>query len=379
MANKRDPYEVLGVSKQASADEIKSAYRKLARKYHPDLNKEPGAEEKFKEVQESYEILSDPDKKAKYDQFGHAAFDPGAGGFGGFNGGFGDFGDVDLGDIFGSFFGGGSRRSRQANGPTRGSDSLVRIKISFMDSINGKTIELPLTLEETCSHCKGSGAESSSDIETCPECHGSGTIRSVQQTIFGQMQSQRACPRCGGKGKSIKNFCHVCNGKGFNSVKKTIEVKIPAGIASGQQVCVRGKGQRGLNGGPNGDLYIEVVVENSKTFSREGNNIHVNQDISYLQAILGSTIEVQTVYGPVTVDVPAGTQPGTTLKLRGKGVKDIRSNNVGDQYLHLNVKVPTSINKTQREYLEKLAELDKVQVNKKSKESIFDKIKKNLK
>ncbi len=374
MAEKRDPYEVLGVGKSASEDEIKSAYRKLARKYHPDLNKEPGAEEKFKEVQESYDILSDPDKKAKYDQFGFAAFDPNSG-FGG-AGGFGDFGDVDLGDIFGSFFGGG-RRTRQTNGPTRGADSLARVRISFMDSIIGKTIELDLNIDENCPHCNGTGAESPSDIDTCPDCRGTGSVKTVQQTIFGQMQSQRTCPRCNGTGKIIKNRCHVCNGRGYTSNKKKIEVKIPAGIASGQQVCVRGKGQRGTNGGPNGDLYIEVVVESSKIFTREGNSIHVTKDISYIEAILGTTIDVDTVYGPVSVDIPAGTQPGTVLKLRGKGVKDIRSAAVGDEFLHLNVKVPVSVNKEERALLERLAELDGIRLSsKKGKDGLFGKMKK---
>lgn len=377
MAEKRDPYEVLGVSKSASADEIKSAYRKLARKYHPDLNKEPGAEEKFKEVQEAYDILSDADKKAKYDQFGYAAFDPQAG-FGG-NGGFGDFGDIDLGDIFGSFFGGGSRRSRQSNGPVRGADTLKRVKISFMDAINGKTIDLDLNLDENCPHCNGTGADSPSDIDTCPDCRGTGTVRSVQQTIFGQMQSQRTCPRCNGTGKIIKNRCHVCNGRGYTTTKKTIEVKIPAGIASGQQICVHGKGERGSNGGPNGDLYIEVIVEDSKIFTREGNNIHVTKTISYLEAILGATVDVETVYGTVSVDIPSGTQPDTVLKLRGKGVKDLRSSAMGDEFLHLKIEIPTSITKDERAHLEKLAELSDVKNAKKGKETIFDKIKRSIK
>lgn len=377
MADKRDPYEVLGVSKQASADEIKSAYRKLAKKYHPDLNKEEGAEQKFKEVQEAYDILSDADKKAKYDQFGYAAFDQQAG-FGG-TGGFGDFGDIDLGDIFGSFFGGGARRSRQSNGPTRGADTLKRIRISFMDSINGRTIDLDLNIDETCSHCNGSGAESVNDLSTCPDCRGSGTINTVQQTLFGQMQSQRTCPRCNGTGKIVKNKCHICNGKGFNTVKKTIEVKIPAGIASGQQICVRGKGDRGTNGGPNGDLYIEVIVEPSNIFTREGNNIHFKKEISYLEAILGASIDVETVSGIVSVDVPSGTQPGTVLKLRGKGVKDIRSGVIGDELVHLDVKIPTSVNKEERALLEKLAETNDIRYKRKGKEGIFDRIKKNLK
>lgn len=378
MANKRDAYESLGLSRSASQDEIKSAYRKLARKYHPDLNKEPGAEEMFKEVQEAYDVLSDESKRQKYDQFGWAAFDPNAGGFGG-NGGFngfngfnGDFQDVDLGDIFGSFFGGGRTR-RQSNGPTRGADSLARVKISFMDSINGKTIQLDLNLEETCPHCHGSGADSPSDVETCPDCHGSGTIRSVQQTILGPMQSQRTCPRCNGRGKSVRNRCHVCSGRGFVSGKKTIEVKIPAGIANGQQIRVAGKGQRGSNGGPNGDLYIEVIVEESRIFKREGYNIHINKEISYLQAILGDEITVDTVYGEVELTIPAGTQPNTVLKLRNKGVKDPRDGSQGDQLVHLIVKIPTSLNKEQKELLKNLNELE---ANKKNKGSFFDRFKK---
>ena len=247
-----------------------------------------------------------------------------------------------------------------------------------MDAINGRTIDIDLTLDENCPHCNGSGAESFSDIETCPDCRGSGVVKTVQQTIFGQMQSQRTCPRCNGTGKIVKRSCHVCNGKGYTTNRKTIEVKIPAGIASGQQICVRGKGERGTNGGPNGDLYIEVIVEESKLFTREGNNIHIYKDISYLEAILGATIEVETVYGPVEVDVPSGTQPGTILKLRGKGVKDIRSNSVGDEMLHLNVKVPTSINKEERAHLEKLAELNDLKT-KKGKGTIFDKIKNGMK
>lgn len=375
MAEKRDPYVVLGVDKNASSDDIKSAYRKLARKYHPDLNKEEGAEAKFKEVQEAYEILSDPDKKAKYDQFGYAAFDQ-QGGFGG--GGFGDFGDIDLGDIFGSFFGGGGRRAQRSSGPARGNDVLRRVKISFMDSINGKTIDLNLNLDENCPHCNGTGAENPSDVTTCQECRGSGFITAVQQTLFGRMQTQRECPRCGGTGKVVTNKCKTCNGAGYKTVNKTIEVKIPAGIASGQQICVRGKGERGERGGPNGDLYIEVIVEASKTFTREGNSIHINQDISYLEAILGASIEVETVYGPVTLDIPAGTQPNAILRLRGKGVKDLRTGNVGDQYIHFNVIIPTSINKEERELLEKLASATDARYKKKGKESIFDRIKKTF-
>ena len=362
MASKKDAYEILGISKSASQDEIKSAYRKLARKYHPDLNKEPGAEEKFKEVQEAYDVLSDESKKAKYDQFGWAAFDPNAGGFGG-DGGFGGFGggftSDDLGDIFSSFFGGGGRSRRASNEPRRGAENFIRIKISFDDSINGKTIELDLNVEENCPHCKGTCAETPNDIETCPECRGSGYVNAVQQTIFGRMQTQRPCPRCNGVGKSIKNRCHKCNGRGYVNEKKTIEVKIPAGIASGQQVRVTGKGQRGINGGPNGDLLIEVYVEPSKIYKREGFDLHMNKEVSYVTAILGDKVEIDTPYGKTELQIPAGSQPDAVFKLRGKGVKNLRNSNYGDLFVHLVIKIPTSLSREQRDLLNKLKEIEK--------------------
>lgn len=369
---KRDLYEVLGVSKSASQDEIKSSYRKLAKKYHPDLNKEPGAEEKFKEVQEAYDVLSDDNKRAQYDQFGHAAFDQNAG-FGGGAGGFGGFEDVDLGDIFGSFFGGGRRRQRR--GPTRGSDTLMQIRITFMDAINGKTIVVPVTYDEPCSHCNGSGAENPSDIDTCPECRGSGTVVGVQQTIFGTMQTQKTCPRCQGNGKIIKNKCSKCGGKGYNRVKKDIEVTIPAGINNGQQIRVPGKGERGQNGGPNGDLFIEVSVTSSKEFKRDGNDIHVDVEISSIEAILGKTIELDTVHGKVKMEIPAGTQPNQVLRIRGKGVKDVKNPSiVGDQLVHVIIKTPTKITNEQRKLLDDFLNLEE-----KKTKSFFDKIKDKFK
>lgn len=368
MATKKDFYEVLGVSKTASQDEIKSSYRKLAKKYHPDLNHEPGAEEKFKEVQEAYDVLSDENKRAQYDQFGHAAFEQGAGGFNGFNGG---FQDVDLGDIFGSFFGGGTRR-RTRNGPIRGNDTLMQIRISFMDAINGKTIVVPVTYDETCPSCSGTGAQNSSDIETCPECHGSGQVTATQQTIFGTMQTQRTCSRCGGTGKIIKNKCTACQGKGYNRVKKDIEIKIPAGINNGQQIKVAGKGERGLNGGPNGDLYIEVNVTSAKDFVRDGNDIRTEIEISMVDAILGCSVEVKTVYGPVQLSIPSGTQPNQILKLKGKGVKDIRNASIqGDHFVKVIVKTPTNVNDEQKKLLKQYQEIEA----KKKKTNIFDKIK----
>ena len=370
MPTKRDYYEVLGVARSASDDEIKSAYRKLAKKYHPDLNHEPGAEEKFKEVQEAYDVLSDSNKRAQYDQFGHAAFDQSQG-FGG--GGFGGFQDVDLGDIFSSFFGGGGGRRRASSGPTRGRDTLKRIQISFMDAILGKKIDMSITYDEPCSHCHGTGAESPSDFDTCPDCHGSGVVTSVTQTIFGTMQSQKTCPRCNGKGRIIKNKCHECGGKGYAQVKRTIEVNIPAGINEGQQVRVPGKGERGENGGPNGDLFIEVHILKSNEFTREGNDIHTNKEISMVDAALGAKVEVNTVYGSVELNIPAGTQPNQILKIRGKGVKDVRNPSyLGDHFVHVIIKTPSNLSDEQKNLLQ---EFQNIEASKKKKTNIFEKIK----
>lgn len=371
MPTKRDYYEVLGVDKNATDDEIKSSYRKLAKKYHPDLNHEPGAEEKFKEVQEAYDVLSDSNKRAQYDQFGHAAFDQSQGFAGG--GGFGGFQDVDLGDIFSSFFGGGGRSRRATSGPTRGRDTLTQIQISFMDAIMGQKIEMPITFDEPCSNCHGTGADTPSDFETCPQCHGSGVVTSISQTIFGTVQSQKTCPRCGGKGKTIKTRCHVCNGKGYTRVKRTIEVNIPAGINDGQQIRVPEKGERGENGGPNGDLFIEVHIKPSDEFTRDGNDIHTTKDISMVDAALGCSLEINTVYGPVEIQVPSGTQPGQILKIRGKGVKDIRNSSIqGDHFVHINIKTPTNLTDEQKNILQ---EFQKIEATKKKKTTFFDKIK----
>jgi molecular chaperone DnaJ len=375
MAEKRDYYEVLELDKNATEDQIKSQYRKLAKKYHPDLNKEPGAEAKFKEVQEAYEVLSDPQKKAAYDQYGHAAFDQNGGqsGFGGFQGG---FQDVDLNDIFGSFFGGGARRKQQS-GPTRGNDRFMTVRINFMDAIKGKKIELNITLDENCPTCNGSGAASPSDIVSCNTCNGTGYVSKRVQSIFGMIQeTQSVCPTCSGKGKTIKNKCSACQGKGYNRVKRKIEVNIPAGINNGQQIRVTGKGERGSNGGPNGDLYIEIVVDTDSAFRRDGNDIHVDLEVSMIDAALGCTMSVGTVYGEVEVKIPEGSQSGQTLKLREKGVKDIRGNSFGDEYIHLKVVTPTKLNDEQKELLRKFKEVEDTKSN---KTSIFDKLKKKKK
>ena len=368
MAEKRDFYEVLGVSKSATKDEIKSAYRKLAKVYHPD-NKQTGDEAKFKEIQEAYDILYDDQKRQTYDQFGHAAFDQSAGGgAGGFNGFQGGFGDVDLGDLFGSFFGGGRARSRgNSNGPRRGNDTLQRVEISFMDSMNGKKVKLTVNYDQTCSKCNGTGAKDSSSIKTCSKCNGRGSIVRQQQTIFGVMQSETTCPDCGGTGKVVAEKCSECLGKGYKRVKSELDVNIPAGITNGQQIRIAGKGERGYNGGPNGDLYLEVIVKQHEYFTRQGNDIHINVPIDLVTACLGATITVPTVYGDIEVNVPEGTQPNAILKVKGKGVKELNSSNYGDQYIHLQVKTPTKLSSEQRKLLTKFSE-----VTPKS-ESVFEK------
>ena len=374
MANKRDYYEVLGVNKSASKDEIKSAYRKLAKKYHPDVNHDADAPEKFKEVQEAYDILYDDQKRAAYDQYGFAAFEQGAGG-GGFSGqGFSGqgFAAVDLGDIFSSFFGGG-RRQQSQTGPQRGDDTLMRVRISFMDAINGRKIKVPVTYDEKCSVCGGTGAKNSSSICTCSRCNGSGFVKTQQRTLFGVMESQTTCPECNGTGKRITDYCPECNGKGYKRVKKDIEVDVPAGINAGQQIRVRGKGGRGINGGENGDLYLEMVISEDTNFKRDGNNIHIEIPLSFVDCALGTTITVPTVYDEVEVKIPAGTQPNDVLRLKGKGVKDLRKGTPGDQFVHINVKTPTNLNKEQKALLEKYR-------NSETKgESIFDKFKKSFK
>ena len=358
MANKRDLYEVLGIKKSASKDEIKSAYRKLAKTYHPD-NKETGDEAKFKEVQEAYDILYDDQKRGTYDQFGFAAFDqaggnPGGnpfngGGFGGF-GGFGDGESVDLGDIFSSFFGGG-RRQQKSNGPRRGNDLLMRVKVDFMDTITGKDIEIPVTVDENCPSCKGTGAKNGTAFKTCPQCGGHGYVRVQRRSLFGVMEQQETCPQCGGTGKVIIDKCPDCGGKGYKRVKKNVKVHIVASINNGQQIRVKGMGERGTLGGENGDLYVEMVVKPHQFFKREGNDIHIDVPLEFADATLGKTIIVPTVYGEEKLEIPSGTQPGAVLKMRGSGVKDLRSGRPGDQYVHLQIKVPTSMSKKQKELM----------------------------
>ncbi len=367
MAEKRDYYEVLGITKGASDDEIKKAYRKMAKKYHPDVNKDPGAEEKFKEVNEAYEVLSDPQKKATYDQFGHAGMDGASFGGGGFGaGGFGGFED-----IFGSFFGGGFGGQRRAqSGPRKGNDRFMQMRIDFMDAIFGKTETVTLEVDEQCSECLGSGAKSKSDIETCSTCHGTGRVVTQQRTAFGVFQNESVCPDCHGTGKKIKNKCPKCNGKGYEHKRVKLDIKIPAGIQSGQQVRVPNKGERGINGGPNGDLYIEIIVARHKNFVREGNDIRISIPISVVDATLGCEVDVPTVYGDVSLKIPAGTQHGTQMRLKGKGVKSQRGQ--GDQYVEVRLEVPTKLSRDEKELYEKLRKANQ-------SESVFEKFKKAFK
>ncbi len=378
MAEKRDYYEVLGVSKTATDQEIKRAYLKLAKQYHPDLNKSPDAPAKFKEVTEAYEVLKDKDKRARYDQYGFAGVDPNAaanqGGFNGFQGGFGFGDDVDLGDIFSQFFGGGGRRtsSRQA-GPMKGENQQIRIRISFMDSILGTSVEIPVEYDETCKSCSGTGAKNGTSYETCSYCHGTGVIRTQQRTILGVVSQQSVCPHCHGTGKSIKEACPNCSGKGYNHIKSKLEINIPAGISDGEVLKVAGKGYHGLNGGPSGDLYIQVNVLADKNFERDGNDIHVHSSISVIDLILGCTITVDTVYGKCDVEVKPGTSVNAILKLKGKGVKSRTNYNPdGDQYVHLDVKVPSKLTSEQKDLLSKFQEIE---VKKPENKNIFDRIK----
>lgn len=364
MADKRDYYEVLGVSRSATDDEIKRAYRKLAKKYHPDLNKEPGAADKFKEVNEAYEVLSDPNKRQTYDQFGFAGMDgsQAGGGFSGFGGGFSSGSFDDLNDIFSSFFGGGmgggfSQRSQSRTAPRKGEDKFMRMNVSFMDACFGKTETISLTVDEQCDACGGTGAASKSDIETCPRCHGSGTVITQQRTMLGIMQSQSVCPECRGTGKKIRKVCPKCAGKGYNRRQVKVDVKIPAGINTGQQLRVAGKGERGVNGGPNGDLYIEINVLPHDKFIRDGKNIYLDIPVTAVDATLGTTLDIPTIYGEVSLNIPAGIQNGQQLRLREKGIPDIKGGRTGDQICRVQIVVDKNLTRREKELYQELQKL----------------------
>ncbi len=356
---KRDYYEVLGISKSASAEEIKKAYKKMARKYHPDLN--PGdktAEEKFKEVNEAYEVLNDPEKKARYDQYGHAGVDPNfgaGGGFGGFEGNF-DFGD--LGDIFGSFFGGGFGGGRRTNpnAPQRGESVRMSLAISFEEAAFGCEKAVSVERSEDCGACHGSGCAPGSSPETCPDCRGTGTVQVRRQTPMGVFASSAPCSRCGGKGTIIREPCRECRGSGHIRRRKTIQASIPAGIDNGQTISIRGQGNAGKNGGPAGDLLITITVRPHELFRREGTSVLCEAPITYTQAVLGAELEIPTIDGKVKYTLPEGTQSGTTFRLKGKGIPAINGRGRGDQYVTVYIETPRNLNKTQKEALKKFAE-----------------------
>lgn len=361
--DKRDYYDVLGVLKTASDDEIKQAYRKLAKKYHPDLN--PGnkeAEEKFKEINEAYEVLSDKDKRSKYDQFGHAAFDPnagfGGGGFSGFSGsGFtGSFTGFD--DILNSMFGGGFGRSSSSrpDAPMGGSDLQYRITISFEEAAFGCKKEIQYRREEFCGACSGTGAAAGSEAKTCPTCKGTGTVRVQQNSFFGMVQSTRTCDACGGTGKIIEKPCERCKGKGRVMVAKTVTVNIPAGIDDGQTLRLGGKGGMGYNGGPDGDLLVTVSVRNHKQFIREGYDLYLNYTIPMTVAVLGGEVTVPTLSGDVKYKIPEGTQSGTTFRLRGQGIQRLNGSTKGDLLVNCTVEIPKRLTDSQREAFEQFAE-----------------------
>lgn len=351
MADKRDYYEVLGVSKSASDDEIKKAHRKLAKKYHPDLNKDnPDAAEKFKELNEAYEVLSDKDKKAKYDQFGFAGVDPNyGGGSGGFDG-FGGFDMGDLGDIFGSFFGGSSTRSRR-NAPQRGETLRQRVMLSFEEAAFGCEREITIGRVETCEECSGSGAAPGTSAETCSTCRGTGTVTQTQRTPLGMFQTQSACPNCKGTGKIIKSPCKKCGGNGKVRKSRTLKVNIPAGIDDGQSIQLRGQGGAGTNGGPAGDVIVTVGIRPHPFFTREGSDVLCEIPISFTQAALGDTLQVPTIDGKIEYTVPEGTQTGAVFRMRGKGIQNVNGRGRGDQFVRVNIEVPKNLSTKQKELL----------------------------
>ena len=353
MAEKRDYYEVLGVSKSASDDEIKKAYRKQAKKFHPDLHPDDkAAEDGFKEVNEAYEILSSNDKKSRYDSYGHAGVDPSYGGGGG-GGGYGGFdaGDIDLGDLFGSFFGGGNRQRANPNAPRRGADIRASVAISFMEAAKGCKKTISVTNQDTCPDCSGSGAAKGTSPQSCPDCGGRGTVNVQQRTPFGVMQSSRPCNRCSGKGKIIASPCKKCSGGGRVTNSKKIEVAIPAGINDDQSLAMRGLGDKGINGGPAGDVIVIISVRPDPLFERDNYDVWVTVPITYSQAVIGDSIVVPTVDGKVEYTVPDGTQSGTTFRLKNKGIQYLNGKGRGDQYVKVMVEVPKKLTKVQREAL----------------------------
>ncbi|MCD7974264.1 MAG: molecular chaperone DnaJ [Phascolarctobacterium sp.] len=374
--SKRDYYEVLGVQKTATQDELKKAYRKLAREYHPDVNKDnPKAAEKFKECNEAYSVLSDEEKRAQYDQFGHAAFENGGAGPSGFSGFSGGFGGAGMEDIFDMFFGGQGHSGRGRNaGPRRGSDLRFDLEISFEEAAFGVEKEIAMQRSEKCSHCNGEGAEQGSKVDTCPECHGTGFISITQNTMFGQMVNERTCSKCRGEGKIISQPCRECRGTGMVKNVKKLKVKVPAGVDSGSRLRVAGEGEAGPKSGSNGDLYVYLYVKPHKFFERDGTTVMCEVPINIVQATLGDEIRVPTLDGQVTMKIHEGTQPGRVMRIKGKGIPSLRGGGRGDQLVRIKVVVPTKLNEKQKEALRSFGEISKDNINPEEK-SFLNKVK----
>jgi molecular chaperone DnaJ len=381
MSEKRDYYETLGVSKDASGDEIKKAYRKKAMKYHPDRNPDDkAAEDKFKEVNEAYEVLSDETKKSQYDRFGHAGVNNGAGGAGagGFGGGFsgGGFDDI-FGDIFDMFGGGGGRRSSR-RGPQQGSDIKINLKLSFEEAAFGVEKKIKINRNETCHSCHGSGAKEGSAVETCDKCGGAGQVNIIRDTPFGRVQQVATCDKCHGEGKIIKEPCPVCNGKGYERKQREIKINIPAGVDENSVLPLRGEGNAGPKGGPSGDLYVYMKIKPHPLFKREGNHVLCDIPITFVQATLGDTLEIPTLDGKIKFKIPEGTQTGKTFRLKGKGIVNVNGFGKGDQYVTVHVEVPKKLNKKQKEILKQFADSTGQEEHQEAK-GFWNKVKNNFK
>ena len=361
----RDYYEILGINKDATEDEIKKAYRTLAKKYHPDISTEPNAEEKFKEVQKAYDCLSDPEKRSNYDQFGSEEGNP----FGQGGAGFSGFGGFE--DIFSSFFGGGRQSRRSPNAPQKGHDLRTNITLTFEEAAFGVKKEIVVNRFETCSKCNGSGAQSKNDVQTCSRCHGTGTVVVEQNTILGRIQTQSTCPECRGKGKKILKHCTECHGEGKIRREARISVNVPAGIDDEQTLRLSGQGEAGINGGPSGDLFINIRVKEHEFFVRDGNDIYIELPVTFSQVALGCTMEVETLNGKVALKIPAGTQTGTKFKMAGRGIQNQTSGRTGNQYVTIKVITPTKLSGEQKDLFEKLSK-----TNETASSSIFEKFKK---
>lgn len=373
--DKRDYYEVLGVSKNADQKEIKKAFKQLAKRYHPDISKEDNHEEKFKEVQEAYSVLSDEQKRAQYDQFGHAAFEQG--GFGGAGAQGFDFGDIfseifGNGGGFGGGFGGfGSRQQANPNGPRNGRDMEKTVNLTFKEAVFGTVKDIEVTREEDCTTCRGTGAKNPADVKTCTTCNGAGRVQRQQKTMFGMAMTEAICPDCNGAGETTSTPCSDCNGKKRKVVTKTISINFPAGVEDGAYMRVSGKGEGGVKGGADGDLFLNITVAEDKYFKRNGNDITVEIPISYTQAVLGASIDVPTIQGDVKFKIPAGTQTGSKLRLKGKGVHPSRGR-AGDQFVIVKIQVPTELSKQEKKKIQELADMENDHIN---QSGFFDKIK----